>query len=49
MTDEIPRNGVSIKGVYKFLNDLTEKAGYKDQQDLFNSFRPLHKHELVLQ
>ena len=53
MTDEIPRNGVSIKGVLQFIKDLTEKTrtlseGYKGYDPEQYNLRPLHKHELKL-
>ena len=53
MTDEIPRNGVSIKGVLQFIKDLTEKTrtlseGYKGYDPEQFNLRPLHKHELKL-
>ena len=51
--DEIPRNGVSIKGVLQFIKDLTEKTrtlseGYKGFDPEQYNLRTLHKHELKL-
>jgi len=53
MTDEIPRNGVSIKGVLQFIKDLTEQTktlptGYKGFDLEKYNLRTLHKHKLKL-
>jgi tetratricopeptide (TPR) repeat protein len=52
--DEIPRNGISLKGIWKFINDLKEvtrslslDVSYKGFDPRF-VLRPFHKHELKL-
>ena len=56
MSDEIPRNGVSLKGIFQFIQTLTDittslpqGVGYKgyDPNKQYN-LRQLHKHELKL-
>jgi hypothetical protein len=53
--DEIPRNGISLKGIWKFINDLKEvtrslslDVSYKGYEPKQINLRKLHKHELKL-
>jgi tetratricopeptide (TPR) repeat protein len=52
--DEIPRNGISLKGIWKFINDLKEVTRSLSSDVSYKGFdprfvlRPFHKHELKL-
>jgi len=53
MLDEIPRNGISLKGIFKFIQKLTEvtkslPVGYKGFEPRLLNLRPIHNHELKL-